>query len=253
MWLHRLNNFQPIINIKQHFLGGFIMKRSILSIMILAAFLLFSCSKDSSTSPEKTTPDAPQAIEASAPAKAPAEVDTVIEEYNGYFVNWLQWIECFNDVDAVVSGDTLIWTYETQNGFKITLKSFKNEDGSTSWQLWFEGGAQNYTKWLVMEGTVSADKKSGYWEIYGYGLEYVLMTSSWVIDEQGNITINYNILGIQYDIVNNADGSGSLIKWYNKDENKKAFEAVWLADGSGWWKMYNYDGSVLHEGDWDSN
>ena len=231
------------------------MKRSILSIMILAAFLLFSCSEDSSTSPDEKTPEQPQVAQATAPANAPVEVSSQVNVYNGFFVSWLSWVDqLMGQGGGEHSGNTWTWT-QTNDGFTVTIKCISNADGSVTWQLWFDGtnGEVTFDNWLVMEGYVSADKKSGQWTVYEAGTENPIITASWVIDEVGNISVNYVIGEIECDFVNNVDGSGSIIIWYDKENEKKEFEAVWLADGSGCWKMYDEEGNETGSGTWEAS
>lgn len=168
-------------------------------------------------------------------------------------------VQAFALMPAQQSGNQWRWTM-TDGQLTIIFQSQKNSDGSYGWQYIFNGteGTNTYNNFIVWQGTVSADGKSGEWLIYDEDTQKLsnsftyqtnaqgVKTGTWETkNDQGTATIQRIIL------VNNPDGSGycDVYELYNSTL-VKVEHIEWAANGSGSWVEYNSAGQQRDSGSW---
>ncbi len=161
----------------------------------------------------------------------------------------------FASLPAQQNGNTSTWTY-TVGGATYTFTGIKQSDGSYVWTYVVNGtsGTTTYNNFKGLEGTSSADGKSGSWAFYELNqttkvsdLAYTtnasnVLTGTWITYES-NGTISSKMI-----LVNNPDGSGSL-EIYD-DGLHMNYKSVWIANGSGTWYTYDSSGVQTETGTW---
>lgn len=225
--------------------------KAILFLTLMVSLLIFGCGSDSKNpvTPKQTTPpELPQVVAPELPANAPSNVKMMTgatgDLYSGRFSIFNQ----FQGRKGVWQDSSWTWS-DTFDSITVTIKSQVKDDGSTEWQMILNGSDNGvvYDNWVVMEGQVSADKNSGYWIFYEERSQTPASTWSWQIDGTGNRTTTVQVETTKIVYVNNTDGSGSVGIY---ESEKLFFEAEWKADRTGWWKVYDDNGTLLRQGTW---
>jgi hypothetical protein len=232
--------------------------RKVLSIVIIILLTVFiGCKKDeTSTSPTTTTTAVPQV---SFKGPNTASTDMYVTMTKGYVdgINGLmQAGTLFTGVAGTQVGNTYTWTTVSDN-LTVTLTATKQSDGSTNWAMSITGVYSNksYTNFKIWDGYTSADGKNGNWKIYEPGhtnYDELIYTT----DANNVLTGTYSsylvdgTLDHKWVVVNNADASGRVEEYGNANGTKLSYKAVWAANGSGTWYIYNSSGVQTSTGTW---
>jgi hypothetical protein len=234
-------------------------KLSMISVVMLAMALLAGCDKD--TNPIDSTPTKkPTAPQVSMTGPNTNSTDPYAQQAQSFsmmFNGYTQFFTAFASLEGEQNGNT--WTYTYNFGtMSETITVTQQTDGSYTWTVVFNGvdGNTTYTNWKAMEGTSSADNKSGSWKIYAENSTQLEAELAWNTDAQGNETgmlkaYTNGVLNEQLDIVNNIDGSGSMKMYQKKNNSNDLFlniEITWIANGTGAYTVYDENGVVLESG-----
>lgn len=223
----------------------------ILFLTMIGIVLIAGCGSDEKnpiTPKQSTPPEIPQVIAPELPSNTPSSVKMMAGSSGNYYSGRFGIFNRFQGRKGVWQDSTWTWS-DTFDSITVTLQSQVNDDGSTEWKMILNGSDDGvvYDNWVAIEGQVSADKKSGYWIFYEEGSQTPASTWNWTLDDSGNRTTVVQADETKIVHVNNSDGSGS-VRIY--DNEQLLFEAEWKADRSGWWKIYDDDGSLVREGTW---
>ncbi|MGC8594563.1 MAG: hypothetical protein ACP5US_00665 [Candidatus Kryptoniota bacterium] len=154
------------------------------------------------------------------------------------------------------SGSTWTWTVTEPPSLTATFTAAQQSDGSFVWKLVLNGKSSSdtvtYNNWIALQGTSSADGKSGDWKVYKPNTTNLSGEFIWSTDNTGKLTgtmRSYSDTGTLDEyitIVNNPDGSGEIDEY---NGNALVFKAVWTSSGSGTWWTYN-NGTLTGTGTW---
>lgn len=237
------------------------MKRSfgfLITSFLILAFLSSGCSKkdDNPSAPltnNNIPPDVP-AVSLNGPGSSSNDASLMlvkgyIQGLNGF----MNYINKFQNVEAVKS-DTG-WVRRYLNGSIVaTLTTTRLQDGSYSWKLTLSGtnDSVTYNNWLALEGTSSADGKSGTWKVFRDNTNLLTGDYSWQKNSDGSITATLReyrngSVHSRIEATENADKSGQLLFYLG---DNLSFKTLWQSNGSGQWWMFDSSGGVLHQGMW---
>lgn len=237
------------------------MKRSfnffILSFLIMA-FLAAGCSKkdDNPSAPQQIANTPPAIPEVTIKGPASASNDPMLQLVKDYFTGlnpFMNYSNMFRNVPAALEDST--WVRRYLNGsITATLTAKRLDDGSYVWRLTFSGtnDTVTYNNWLALEGTSSADGKTGTWKAYRYNTNMMQGDYSWRRNDDGSITAvvrqyrNGNVYS-RFEFLENSDHSGQVLVYFS---GNLAFKASWQTNGSGQWWMYDSFGNIRHQGNW---
>jgi hypothetical protein len=222
------------------------------------AVAIIGCSKNNSspTQPQNTPPSLP-----SVAFKGPVtnsqdqnaqQAKLHIQSINGY----TGVLAPYTGLQGTASGNSWTWTYVVQN-LTAVLTATQQSDGSYYWKLVLNGTDPNtntlYNNWMAIDGTTSADGKSGNFKVYVPNTTTMLAQFAWSPSPNGVLTGTFKLYDntgaviSQIDIVNNGDGSGEVRL---STGGTLSFRAVWQANGSGQWWRYDANGNQTATGNW---
>jgi hypothetical protein len=230
-------------------------------LLILVSFLLlfiFGCSSDDNpASNSGTAPGAP-AVQVSGPSGTSTDQHALMARQYAMVVNgFASYASAYGQAGGTQNGNTWTWS-ATQGTFSYTMTAVKESNGSYSWKLVLNGTPQGspdgYDNWTAMEGSTSADGKSGSWTIYQVNSTIKAAYFIFSTDANGTLTADltaYNDRGVEegkYVFINNTDGSGEL-SFY--DGTVRVLKVTWIANGSGsWWTYNSTTGAETGTGTW---
>lgn len=231
-------------------------KQKLFSILILlfAALLITSCSKkdDNPTGPQEQAPALPNVAfkgpNTNSTDATAQQTKGLVESMNAYpmFFSGM-----FASTKPTSSGNEWKWVYSAGNGATVTYSASKNTDGSYTWRMIFNGviDGVSYVNWKFLEGTTSADGKSGTWKIYDDNTTILIAEYNWSTNSAGVLNgtfIGYEngVLEVKMEITNRPDNSGELLLY---DKTVLVLKSIWLANGTGEWWSY---GSQPAHGTW---
>jgi hypothetical protein len=148
------------------------------------------------------------------------------------------------------------WTWTNINKtLTLVLTASTQNDGTYLWKLVFDGvdptDGTAYDHWLGVDGTSSADGKTGSGKTYVRNKTQVSSEFNWATTN--NIltgTLKPYINGIAFGqtvVVNNPDNSGELRVYTG---SFLVYKAVWQTNGSGQWWSYDANGIQIGTGTW---
>lgn len=233
--------------------------KKLIASLALITLVAYGCSKSSSTSTSPTTnPPKPPSITFKGPNTNSSDpyaqmtkslatsFSSIIAAYSSFFAT-----------NAQQNGDTWTWTVTEPPSFTATFTAGKQSDGSYSWKLVMNGRSSSdtvtYNNWTALQGTSSADGKSGDWKVYYPNTTIVSGEVIWSTDNTGKMTgtirsySNTGALTGSIAIINNTDGSGEIDEYQG---STLVFKAVWTSSGSGTWWTYNNNGTQTGTGTW---
>lgn len=154
----------------------------------------------------------------------------------------------------VQSGSTWTWSYVNKT-LTLVLTATKQSDGSYLWRLVFNGVDPNdgttYDHWLGVEGTTSADGKTGSGKNYVRNKTVVANEFNWTTANNvltGTVKSYFNGIVVgQTVVVNNPDNSGEVRVSIG---SILIYKAIWQANGSGQWWSYDSNGVQTGTGTW---
>lgn len=159
----------------------------------------------------------------------------------------------FSSTKPSNSNGQWLWVVSPGQGATETFTAKKNSDGSYTWTLVLNGTIQNdtYSNWKALEGTTSADGKTGNWKIYDDNTTTLVGEFTWSTNSGGILSgtfLSYEngATSGKFEVVNNPDNSGSLKVYSN---NILSFYSTWKADGTGTWHSYE-NGVEKTNGNW---
>ncbi|MCU7494331.1 MAG: hypothetical protein HF314_04340 [Ignavibacteria bacterium] len=239
------------------------MKRSysflIISFFVLA-FLASGCSKDDSN-PSATkeqsfsnTPPAVPDVNLNGPASNSS--DPALQLIKGYFsgLSLLRnYTDMFRNVEATYLDSTWIRKY-VSGSITAILTTTRLADGSYAWKLTINGtkDSVNYDNWLALQGTSSADGKTGTWSLFKENTNLLTGDYSWQKNDDGSLTATlreyYNgSVRTRIEASENTDKSGQVLLYFG---STLSYKAMWKPDGSGEWWQYDSSGNIRHQGTW---
>ena len=197
-----------------------------LIVVLLAALMIAGCSKNESspTEPEGGTPTIPT-VSFKGPNTNSQDNNAVMVKSYVAAINALT--TAFAPLAAlpgVQNGNVWTWTY-TDRTLTIRFTATRQGDGSYVWKMVLNGIDPDdqtvYNNWTAIEGTSSADSKSGSWKIYAENTttleaEYIWTTVNNVLTGTLKEYTN-NVVSYQTVVTNNPDNSGEL-KVYTQEE-----------------------------------
>lgn len=239
------------------------MKRSnsffLLSFLILILFAA-GCSKNDSgpssptNNPGNSTPPAVPTVSFRGPASTAQNPSLFL--INGYIqaMNILtNYSNMFANVQATF--DNGVWTRKFLNGtITALLTTTQLSNGTYSWKLTFNGTSDSasYVNWLALEGTSSADGKTGTWKLYANNTNLLQGEYTWQRNDDGSLAgtirqYNNGTEQTRIEAKNNSDNSGQVTVY---SKNNLSYKAIWQSDGTGQWWQYDSTGSIVHQGTW---
>ena len=225
------------------------MKKIIVALAAVYLLALIGCSKSSNPANVDTAPTTKPAIPTltvTGPQTQSSDSYAQTAQLYASVVNvYANFAAPYSQLPATQNGNT--WTYGiNQGGFSVTITATYNSDGSYTWRMVLNGtesgSSVSYTNWTAMEGTTSADGKSGSWNIYYDNSTQESAAFSFSTNASGDVTshlIAYNEDGTvdgKYDFINNHDNSGEL-SFYTNDV--LVMKITWQSDGTGSWWTYD--------------
>jgi hypothetical protein len=233
--------------------------QKVLSCVLIVLLVVFvGCKKDeSSTGPATTAASVPK-INFSGPNTTSTDVNATRTKGDALTMNGVMSAgTAFASVPAQQNGSTSTWTYGS-GGITYTFTGVQQSDGSYAWTLTLNGivGSTNYSNFKIWDGTSSADGKNGSWTFYEPGHTAKTDALVYSTDANGVLTGTWYIydssgtLSEKLVIVNNKDGSGQVVEYFNSDVTIMSYKSVWAANGSGTWYIYNSSGVQTSTGTW---
>jgi hypothetical protein len=224
--------------------------------LLLFAFILSGCSKDDSSPTEQqvTAPTVP-ALVFKGPNTASTETNAqMIKSYVAAMNTFTTMFAPYQYLQSVRDGNTWTWTY-TEGTLTVKMTSTSQSDGTYLWKLIFNGkdpsSTLTYNNWTGMEGSTSADGKSGSWKIYDDNTTTIAGDFSWS-------TTNNILTGTQKEYTNGTS-TGQIVLVNNPDNTGEmrvytgtvvTYKATWTATGSGQWWTYGSTGAQTGTGSW---
>ncbi len=202
--------------------------------------------------PENTIPEIPELILFRGPVAqaAPEALQNSIDEFNSHMATGYTYLSIATISSPNSSDNHYVWEVSA-GGFTATIEATKTDDGSVDWVVTINGsdGNLSYDNWVAMRGTSNIEGTNGEWHIFAENSTDEVGVFTWqVLDNGVKIgTFTINEPSIIYEVINNADGSGSFIK---KEGGVKVYEAVWDAAGNGSWTLWDLQGNVVDSGNW---
>ncbi|HXG37729.1 MAG TPA: hypothetical protein VNL36_03055 [Bacteroidota bacterium] len=175
---------------------------------------------------------------------------TAVEAMNGFSSYFL----IFSGLTATASENTFTWTYTVQN-LTIRLTATRQSNGDYAWKMIYNGSdsqGRSYNNWTSLEGTTSADSRSGSWIVYEENSTTKAADYTWSTNSANALTGSFKlysagVLATQITLTSNADNTGEL-KIY--DGALLVYRSVWQANGSGQWWRYDANGNITSSGSW---
>jgi hypothetical protein len=226
------------------------------TLFVALAFLISGCSKkeDSPTESQSTPPTIPTLTFKGPNTNSTDQNPQMIKSYASAMSSLSMMFAPYMMAQSTQSGNTWTWNY-TQSTLTVKITSTRQGDGSYAWKVTLNGrdpaDGMQYNNWTAMEGTTSADGKSGSWKVYEENKTVVEGEFSWA-------TVNNVLTGTQKDytngvatgqivLVNNPDNSGEMRVY---DGTVMSYKATWTAAGAGQWWTYNSSGAQTGTGSW---
>ena len=223
---------------------------------LIFAVILSGCSKDSSSpsEPQATAPTFPTLV-FKGPNTSSTETNAqMIKSYASAVNSFTMMFVPYQQLPSTRDGNTWTWTY-TEGTLTLKMTSTAQSDGTYLWKLILNGQDQSdgvtYNNWTGMDGSTSADGKSGNWKIYEENTTTVATDFSWS-------TTNNVLTGTQKEYTNGSS-SGQIILVNNPDNTGEmrmytgavmTYKATWTAGGSGQWWTYDSSGTQTGTGSW---
>ena len=245
-----INHIYKEITMK-HFRNYFIF-----GLVLMFGLAFVGCDKEKSpTAPTAEKPKSPTIATFTGPNTQSTntyalEAKSFSQMFNGFGAQFSAYA---NIPGATQNGNTWTYTYTVQ-GFTETITTELLGDGSSKWKIIFNGtepgGSVTFVNWVVMEGTSSADGKSGSLKFYENNSTTLEAEISWTTDAQGNEsgimkTYTNGVTDNQIEVVNNIDGTGSMKVSGRKTGTTTLYlivEISWLANGTGSYTSYTEAG-----------
>lgn len=224
--------------------------------LLIFAFVLSGCSKkDSSpTEAQVTAPIVPSLV-FKGPGTTSTETNAqMIKSYVSAMNVFTTMFSPYQYLQSVRDGNTWTWTY-TEGTLTVKMTSAYQSDGTYLWKLILNGkdpsDGVTYNNWTGMDGSTSADGKSGSWKIYEDNKTTIAADFAWA-------TTNNVLTGTQKNYTNGTS-SGQIVLINNPDNTGEmkiytgtvvTYRATWTATGSGQWWTYNSSGTQTGTGSW---
>jgi hypothetical protein len=224
---------------------------------ILRALLgIAGCSKDEST-PTENQPSAPPLPNIvfkgpSSSTNGPGLV--ILQSYVANANSLAIAFAPFVFTTPVHSGNTWTWTFINKT-LTMALTAANQTDGTNVWNLFLDGtdptDGTPYAHWLGVEGTTSADGKSGNGKSFVRNKSTVSSEFNWTTTNNiltGTLKpYNNGTMAGQTVIINNPDNSGEVRAYAG---SILVYKSVWLSNGSGQWWTYDANGVQTGTGSW---
>lgn len=170
-----------------------------------------------------------------------------MNDFSSYFL-------IFSGLTPTKSENAFTWTNTVQN-LTIRLIATKQSSGDYAWRMIYNGTdsqGRSYNNWTSVEGTTSADSRSGAWTVYEENSTTKGADYTWSTSSANALTGTFKLysgstLVTQIALTSNADNTGEL-KIY--DGAVLVYRSVWQANGSGQWWRYDANGNITNSGSW---
>jgi hypothetical protein len=227
-----------------------------ISVTLALILLATGCSKNESspTESQSTTPPLPSIVFKGPGSSANDPSLLLLRSYLAGVNSFATTLAPLALSTPVQSAGTWTWTYINKT-LTLLLTAATQTDGTYLWRLMFNGvdpaDGTTYDHWLGVDGTTSADGKTGSGKTYVRNKTQVSSEFNWIVANNvltGTLKpyINGTVLG-QTVVVNNPDNSGELRVYTG---SAIVYKAVWQTNGSGQWWSYDTNGAQTGTGTW---
>lgn len=208
-----------------------------LSFLLIVALVLAGCEKKATTEPDTTTPPIIPTVRFSSPSASGDQCTqmayTYVQGANAMSVYTMM----FAGQTPTRNGD--IWTWQAVQGSLTVRVTATITSTGLQWQMILNGTDPDdgtvYNNWVALQGTSSADGKSGSWTIYEDNTTVIAAQFVWSTSSAGVLTgtfTGYDQGQQSYRLVavSNANGSGSVTySMYSNGQWVQQFNATWSA------------------------
>ena len=225
-----------------------------ISVLLVTGLIVAGCGDKSKnpTEPEKEQTAVPEVVVVKGPTSqnAPPQVKMATNMMSNMANLGHSFLAAVQSTQGTKTGDSYVWTY-TEGQATVTFISTPTGDG-INWEVKLNGvyGDVQVQNFVYLKGFSSSDGKSGWWEGYDLDTGEKAIRYEWTTDNQGTVHATLTTYGdspAKFEVVNNKDGSGSLVVYQN---GVKTLQATWQANGSGTYTVWDEDGNVVDQGNW---
>jgi hypothetical protein len=224
--------------------------------LLTLTLLIPGCSKkDSSPTEVQTSPPTIPALLFKGPNTNSTETNAqMIKSYVSTMNSFTTMFVPYQYIQSVQNGNTWTWNYTDQT-LTVKMTATSQSDGGYLWKLILNGkdpsDGVTYNNWTGMEGTTSADGKSGIWKIYQENTTILATDFTWSTTNSVLTGTQKNYTGegptSQIVLVNNPDNTGEMRIYTG---SVVTYKATWTAAGSGQWWTFNSSGVQTGTGSW---
>ncbi len=224
---------------------------------LILGFTVAGCKKDSTTTgPSTQKPTAP-VITVTGPKTQSSDTHALqAQSYAGMVNGFAGFAQPYAQMPGTQNGN--VWTYTyTVGTFTVTMTATVATNGDAAWKLVYNGTEPGDTtvfhNWVAMEGTTTADGKSGNWKIYYLNSTVLEALFTFSTNAAGAVTSElavydeHSVLQAKYKFINNKDGSGELDLYTGTTLIQKI---TWTSTGSGSWWTYDNNGNQTGHDVW---
>lgn len=230
--------------------------RKLIGATLATLLMIAGCSKNDSspTESQSSTPPLPNIV-FRGPASSTNDPGLILlQSYVSNANSLALAFAPFAFVTPVHSGNTWTWTFVNKT-LTMALTAVNQTDGTYVWNLFLDGvdatDGTSYAHWLGVEGTTSADGKSGSGKTFVRNKSTVSSEFNWSTTNNiltGTLKPYLNgVMAGQTVIVNNPDNSGEVRAYTG---SILVYKSVWLSNGSGQWWTYDANGVQTGSGSW---
>jgi hypothetical protein len=223
----------------------------------ILALAIIGCSKNNSPTQSQNTPPSLPSIAFNGPNTSSQDQNAQQAKLHILTINgYTNILAPFFGLKGAPTGNSWTWIYNVQT-LTATLTATQQSDGSYNWKLVLNGTdastTTTYNNWTALDGTTSADGKTGSFKVYSPNTTTQLAQFSWSTNPSSVLTGTFKLYDnsgaviSQIDIVNNSDGSGEVRL---STAGTLSFRAVWQTNGSGQWWRYDANGNQTATGSW---
>lgn len=219
------------------------MKKAMLLFLSLVFILgvFAGCEKKTPTEPDATAPTIPAPQFSSPSATDTSQCNQMAYIYVQMANSMSLYGTIFTGQTPQQNGDTWTWQF-TQGTLTMRVVATKQSSGGYQWQVILNGtdsqDGTTYNNWVALQGTSSADGKSGSWTIYEDNSTVTAAQFLWETSSAGVLTGTFTVYeqGVQsyrVVVVRNANGSGTVThSIFSSGQWMTQFTANWAAQGA---------------------
>ncbi len=153
------------------------------------------------------------------------------------------------------TADNGSWEYSWNDGTLVVTLYYTEDAEGYSWKVVLNGTEPNdnivYTNWTMLEATQTADGSNGTMILYEDNSTEIAFKITWTKDSNGNVYMEYTSYGENGTMIKiqaNADQSGWMEIYYNRNgQYVISMKISWTSAGGEWWE-YDYQGNETDHG-----